>query len=109
VLLQARRLRGRRPPELADSGEGLAGGSVVYYFHSPVCAACRAMNPAIEALARRHPRVVKVDISRDPSLARQLGVRATPTTLLVVDGEVREVWLGAKTLAQLEALVASVA
>ena len=99
-LLSVRRMRGRPVsalvgaiPELAD-----AKGRAVIYCYSDHCAPCRQMAPQIEALRARHPNLHKLDVTRHLDAARALGVRATPTTLLVEDGQVLKALLGVGAL-----------
>jgi len=67
---------------LARAPRGLA------YFWSPTCGACRAITPRVRALAEGNPDVVAVDVTRDPELARALGVMATPTFVELEAGAV---------------------
>lgn len=71
------------------------GRDVVLYFYSPGCGACVRMNPIIEELASK-VKVKKLDLSREEglSLARELGILGTPTTLVVKNGKVAKVFLG---------------
>ncbi len=94
--LSARQMRGRPVsalreaiPELGD-----ARGRVVVYCYSEHCAPCRQMAPHIDALRARHGQVFKLDVMRHLEAARGLGVRATPTTLLIEDGRVVKALLG---------------
>lgn len=53
------------------------------------------MAPFIDCLSARYPSLIRLDVEAEPEVARQLGISATPTTLLVEDGAVTEVLLGA--------------
>ncbi|MBK9022391.1 MAG: thioredoxin family protein [Sulfuritalea sp.] len=72
----------------------LERGKVLLYFFSPSCGPCRLMTPRIDAAARQHDNVFKFDVSQSTALARQLGVMATPTTVLVTAGKIETVKLG---------------
>lgn len=72
----------------------LERGKVLLYFFSPNCGPCRHMTPRIEAAARQHDNVFKFNVSQSIVLARQLGVMATPTTVLVTAGKIETVKLG---------------
>ncbi len=72
----------------------LEHGKVLLYFFSPNCGPCRLMTPRIEAAAQQHDNVFKFDVSQSIALARQLGVMATPTTVLVTAGKIETVKLG---------------
>jgi thioredoxin 1 len=79
-------------PRLDTKAPGL-----VYCF-SPNCGPCKSMLPAINELASEHKNIHKLDISKNLELAKDIGIRATPTTLLIENGEVSQVLLGAKSL-----------
>jgi len=76
------------------------------YFYNQNCGPCRQMTPIIEQLASQHDNVHKIDIAQTPEIAREYGIRATPTTILVKDHVIRQVALGAKSQKQLERLLA---
>jgi thioredoxin 1 len=98
-MRRATRAKGQPAPEHAEvPGEGLA----LFYFHSPLCGPCRGMTPKMRAWAEEDARVRVVDIGIKPDLARAFGVRVTPTVVIVRDGRVDAVLLGARTRARLE-------
>ncbi len=68
------------------------------YCYSPNCSPCKSMLPSINQLASENNNIHKLDIHQHLELARALGIRATPTTLLINNGEVTKVLLGAKSL-----------
>ena len=105
---KAKRLEGQDVPELQPDIEGKLRerGKVLLYFHSPHCVACRAMTPRIEQLAAHRDNVFKLDVTQSLELARRLSVMATPTTLLVADGKIAKVVLGALSEQRLEELLA---
>ncbi len=95
-------LRGQPAPVEARSHPQ----GVLYYFYSPRCGPCRAMGPVIDRVAEAHPdQVVKVDVGEEPQLAAAFRVAGTPTTMLIRDGRIIEVMLGAKPQKHLEALL----
>lgn len=83
--------------------EGAEQGLV--YFFSPTCGPCRAMTPVIRALSAEDPRVRAVDVSREPEVALRYGVLGTPTVVVVREGKVADVLVGARSEAQLRALL----
>ncbi|MEQ1501435.1 MAG: thioredoxin family protein, partial [Myxococcota bacterium] len=97
--------RARRVVGMAVDGP-LGVGVHVVWFHSPTCGPCRAMQPAIDALASTHPGLHPVDVTVDPALAAKLGVMATPTTVRVADGTVTASRVGVMREAELEAWLA---
>jgi thioredoxin 1 len=80
-------------------------GRALLYFYSPSCGACRAMRPMIDALLADKLKLVKLDITKSPDIARLFSVMGTPTTLLLEDGVIRSVLLGARTEKELRNLL----
>jgi thiol-disulfide isomerase/thioredoxin len=80
----AARLRGIRSHrldrvELEDFGLS-PDGEVVLQFTHPLCSDCRALEEQFRAEGRR---VVTVDVSKQPDLARKYGVALVPTAVTV--------------------------
>ena len=107
ILSASKRAQGRAAPDLGDvlTPEQRRATKLLLYFFSKNCGPCRVMGPYVDQLAQRYDNVVKIDVMQAPDLVRRFGVMATPTTVLVDNGIVAKVVLGAKTLAQLEALL----
>ncbi len=56
-------------------------------FFSPTCGPCKALNPIIEGVGQElHLLVEGVDVTQEPELAAEYGIRAVPTLVLVGDG-----------------------
>ncbi len=102
----ARAAVGRSVRYLRERIPGLDGRepALVYCF-SPRCGPCRSMTPVVEQLQQETGRVFKFDVSQDPELAVKMGIRATPTILVIAAGEVREVLVGAQSAARLRQLL----
>ena len=98
ALWQSRRSLGRAAP---DTGalDGLAASARrrLYYFHSPHCGACRPMTAMVDRLRQSHPNLIKVDVGNSLGIAREFGIAATPTWVLVEDGAIRQVKLGGQS------------
>lgn len=109
IYAGARRLRGRPSSDLAAHFPILADDSVraAVYCFAPHCGACRSLTPAMRALRERDPRVLLLDVSEQPSAARALGIRATPTVVLIADGHVEAALLGQTAPARVEAFLAA--
>ncbi len=91
--LMARRMRGRQVSEpSAEHGKAAR----LYYFWSPHCGMCRAMTPLVGRLQEQRSDLVRINVLEAPDLAREFGVAATPTLVLVRDGRVEKVLLGAQ-------------
>jgi len=73
------------------------GSKGLIYFFSPSCRACKAQTPVIKELQKSNKNVFDVDISRDMQTAKIFGIKATPTTIIVENGTVKNVMLGVKS------------
>jgi thioredoxin 1 len=109
VLLASRQLRGRSVADLAMIYPELSGhqGKAVIYCYSADCGPCRRITPAIDALRAEHPNLIKLDVAERPAEARRLGIRATPTLLLVEDGRVLKALVGAHGLGAVKVFLGS--
>ena len=103
TYLSSRRMIGKTVSQQQATDHGR-----LLYFYSPSCGPCRSMTPIIDQLAAAHDNVGKIDIQKDPETAREFGIRATPTTVLLQGNVIKQVALGAKTQKQLEKLLAEV-
>ena len=79
------RLRGIRPGnivhvDLAELGAEGHGGETVVQFTHPLCTDCRTLEDGLRAAGRR---VVTVDVSRRPEIARKYGIALVPTAVAV--------------------------
>jgi len=81
------------------------GSKGLVYFFSPGCHACKMQTPVIKSMQSEYKNIYAVDISKDFDTARIFGIKATPTTILVEDGIINQVFLGAKTKDVLENLI----
>ncbi len=59
-------------------------------FTASYCGPCKSVKPHLDQLARQGYPIEQVDISKNPQLARQFGVKFVPTFVLLVNG--RETW-----------------
>jgi thiol-disulfide isomerase/thioredoxin len=62
------------------------GDAVLVEFTAPWCGACQQVAPIVERLASDGYPIRKVDIDADRAAARQYGITAVPTFVLLVDG-----------------------
>jgi thioredoxin 1 len=108
-LIRARRARGRSVPELDRVLNEAQRGQkrLLVYFWSPRCGMCRSMTPVIDRLAAERPDVVKIDAAEHTDLARQIGVMGTPSLAIVDQGVVQTLLVGARSEAQIRALLSA--
>ena len=78
---------------------------LLLFFYSRHCGHCQTMAPMIDLLVARFGNVLKLDVERHPTVARQCGVGATPTVVLVRAGCICKVLVGRRSERQLERLL----
>jgi thioredoxin 1 len=69
-------------------------------FSAAWCGPCRSIAPVIEGLANDYVgrvTVATVDIDDNPRLAAQYGVRSVPTVMFFDGGDVKRVFVGARS------------
>lgn len=93
---------GRAAPPLPELP---AQGAAIVWFHSPSCGPCRAMEPAVEALAADGAVVIPIDVTLRRADAYAWSVMATPTTVAVHDGQIVASRIGALPKAALESML----
>ena len=92
---RAHHVEGQAAPDTSIlDGLGSKHARKVYYFYGRHCGPCKAMAPMIERVRRDYPNLIKLDIAEAPDLARQFGIVATPTFVMVESGTIRKVRLG---------------
>ncbi len=107
TILRMKRKRGKPAPELSgDYGNAVnTGKTALFYFYSPRCGACRSMTPVVERFTNNTSRSFKVDVSHDMDTARHFGVMATPSTVVVEKGIIRDFLVGPRPEAELISLL----
>lgn len=64
---------------------------VVVDFYADWCAPCRMLSPVLDRVSNTfdgRAKIVKVNVEKEPDLARQFNVSSIPTLAFVVHGEV---------------------
>lgn len=76
---------------------------VLIDFYADWCGPCKAVAPSLEQISKEFPglTVAKVNVDTEPVASAQYGVRSIPTLVLVADGQVKSVKVGALPLAAL--------
>jgi len=91
-----------------DEALTAAEGLVMVDFWAEWCGPCRAVAPALEAIAEESDgevTLMKVNIDENPGLAARYEIRSIPTILFVKDGEVVDRVVGAVPRAKLQDVV----
>ena len=82
----------------------LAGQTVLLDFYADWCGPCQRMMPVVEELHRAGYPVRKVNIDREPGLARRFRINAVPTFVMIVNGREVDRIVGPASLDQLRLL-----
>ena len=86
-----------------------SGTPVLVDFWAPWCGPCRAVAPAVDAIAKEFSgrvKVVKLNTDEEQEVAIKYGVGSIPTLMVFKNGEMVERILGNRPKAELAALVA---
>jgi thioredoxin 1 len=71
---------------------------VVVDFFAEWCGPCKAMAPALAAVAKEMEgkvKIVKIDVDQNPSVTQQFRIQAMPTLMLFKGGQVAATQVGA--------------
>ena len=81
---------------------------VLVDFFATWCGPCRALSPAVDAIAEERAgklKVCKCDIDQAPDLASRFGVQSVPTLILFKGGQGVETLIGAQPKSRLLATI----
>lgn len=96
-FLKARRQRGQAAPGLERVFQGRAPKTAAVYFWSRHCVMCRGMTPIIQHIAEDCRDVISLDAEQEVDLARHMGVMATPSLVLIQNGHIGRIVVGAQS------------
>lgn len=83
-------------------------GVVLVDFYADWCGPCKAVEPALEDLAREYEgelRIIKVDSDAEPELRTRYNIAGIPAFLVIKNGELVDRFTGSKTRGQIAAIV----
>jgi thioredoxin 1 len=81
----------------ANFDAGVKQGLTLVDFWAEWCGPCKALSPAIEAMADEFGgklTVAKVDIDANPNIPGRFGIRGIPTVILFKDGTQVDMFVG---------------
>ena len=98
IVFFAKRTKGNKISGLPGKLKMLEqkGSKGLVYFFSPSCRACTMQTPIIKSLQKNYKNIFDVDVSKDLQAAKIFGVKATPTTVVVKNGIIDQVFIGVK-------------
>src|SRR5262249_33615249 len=79
-------------------------------FWAPWCGPCRAMSPAVEAVAQKLrgvAKVYKINVDENPNVSPRFNLRGIPTLILFKDGREANRLVGLSTEEEIQSLIAS--
>lgn len=103
LALTSQSAKGREIAELECPAPELSclPETALIYCYSANCGPCKNMTPAVDELLEEGRPIIKLEIPERLELARELGVKATPTLLLIRNGRVEQIDVGLKTYSQI--------
>ncbi|MCW8826997.1 MAG: thioredoxin family protein [Gammaproteobacteria bacterium] len=99
MRLSSRLARGKKVSALEGiaSKEQLQMERLVIYFTSGFCGPCKTMAPMIDSLMNETGAIIKLDALEYGEMATEMGARGAPAFVLVENGVINKVHLGALT------------
>jgi thioredoxin 1 len=77
---------------------------VLVDFHALWCGPCKVQSPVLKEVAHElgdEIRVIKIDVDRNPGLAKRYNIQGVPTLMIFKNGEIKYKQAGVHTRPQL--------
>ncbi len=96
IKFRGKRLRGTPVPRVGGKlGNALRKHpTVIAYFYSPTCHACRTQEQYLPKVEAEFPHIVRINVQKDPGIAQHFKVMGTPTTVVIENGQIKEYFVG---------------
>ena len=80
---------------------------VLLDFYAEWCGPCRMVSPIVDEIAEENPEyfIGKINVDAEPELSREFGIYSIPTLVVMKGGEVVKKVSGARSKAQILALI----
>ncbi len=98
----------KKPINLTDSNFDIEKSKyslLVVDFWAAWCGPCKMISPIIEQLAEQYAGKIvfgKVNVDENPHISQRFGIQSIPTLMIVKDGQVIDVMIGALPKGQIE-------
>ena len=104
---RARQLRGRSAPDIGKllSDKQKTRSHLLIYFWSPQCVMCKGMSKIIDELIETHDDILKIDVVQNMDITTGFGIMGTPCLVLVKNGKIEQMMVGAKTKSQITGIL----
>jgi Thioredoxin domain-containing protein len=104
VVRSSKKMKGNKITGLTGRLKELEkkGSKGIVYFFSPSCHACKSITPVIQSMKLGHKNIFDINVADNFDTAKIFGIKATPTTIMVKDGVISDVIIGACSPKDLE-------
>jgi thioredoxin 1 len=98
----------KKPINLTDSNFDIEKSKyslLVVDFWAAWCGPCKMISPIIEQLAEQYAGKIvfgKVNVDENPHISQRFGIQSIPTLMIVKEGQVIDVMIGALPKGQIE-------
>ena len=80
---------------------------VLLDFYADWCGPCRMVSPIVEQIAQENPQYLigKINVDKEPELARRFNIMSIPTLVVIKDGTVTRQAAGARPKSEILAML----